>query len=165
MCLTKQIFFVGQNLFLDSPLVVCLHKSLNSCRGVISETDLLCASEAEILKRLSDQGVTQILKPQLRPYLATLYSHQNLSSSANNLSTHFFAPEERSFSNGSHLIAVFIETNKPTSDGQRWPSKRQATSQGQIVTEENFPSYRLGCWQTLVLSARWTKTCSAFCSI
>ncbi|GFU97521.1 uncharacterized protein LOC103524116 [Trichonephila clavipes] len=36
----------------------------------------------------------------------------NLSSSANNLSTLFFAPEERSFSNGSHLIAVFMETNK-----------------------------------------------------
>ncbi|GFY17220.1 uncharacterized protein LOC103524116 [Trichonephila clavipes] len=49
-------------------------------------------------------------------YLATIYSHQNLSSSANNLSTHFFAPEERSFSNGSHLIA---ETNKPTS----WPKR------------------------------------------
>ncbi|GFW43682.1 hypothetical protein TNCV_4770311 [Trichonephila clavipes] len=52
-------------------------------------------------------------------YLATIYSHQNLSSSANNLSTHFFAPEERSFSNGSHLIAVFMETNKPTS----WPER------------------------------------------
>ncbi|GFT07600.1 hypothetical protein TNCV_4045591 [Trichonephila clavipes] len=40
-------------------------------------------------------------------YLTTIYSHQNLSSSTNNLSTHFFAPEERSFSNGSHLIATF----------------------------------------------------------
>ncbi|GFS79379.1 hypothetical protein TNCV_3005991 [Trichonephila clavipes] len=39
-------------------------------------------------------------------YLATIYSHQNLSSSANILATHFFAPEERSFSNGSHLIAT-----------------------------------------------------------
>ncbi|GFX25915.1 uncharacterized protein LOC103524116 [Trichonephila clavipes] len=44
-------------------------------------------------------------------------------------------------------------------------SKRQATSQGQIVTEENFHSYRPGCWQTLVFSARWPKTCSAFCPI
>ncbi|GFY05492.1 putative RNA-directed DNA polymerase from transposon X-element [Trichonephila clavipes] len=40
--------------FLDCPLTVNLHKSLNSCRGVISETDLLCASEAEILEGLSD---------------------------------------------------------------------------------------------------------------
>ncbi|GFX19841.1 hypothetical protein TNCV_1434021 [Trichonephila clavipes] len=54
-------------------------------------------------------------------YLTTIYSHQNLSSSANNLSTHFFAPEERSFSNGSHLIAVFMEMNKPTS----WPKRLQ----------------------------------------
>ncbi|GFT17677.1 hypothetical protein TNCV_2587821 [Trichonephila clavipes] len=29
------------------------------------------------------------------------------------LSTHFFASEERSFSNGSHLIAAFMEMNKP----------------------------------------------------
>ncbi|GFU81847.1 putative RNA-directed DNA polymerase from transposon BS [Trichonephila clavipes] len=42
--------------FLDCPLIVNLHRSLNSCRGVISETDLLCASEAEILDGLSDQG-------------------------------------------------------------------------------------------------------------
>ncbi|GFX07162.1 probable RNA-directed DNA polymerase from transposon X-element [Trichonephila clavipes] len=46
--------------FLDCPLIVNLHRSLNSCRGVISETDLLCASEAEILDGLSDQGVTEI---------------------------------------------------------------------------------------------------------
>ncbi|GFU79763.1 uncharacterized protein LOC103524116 [Trichonephila clavipes] len=47
-------------------------------------------------------------------HLATIYSHQNLSLSAINISTHFFAPEERSFSNGSHLIAAFMEMNKPT---------------------------------------------------
>ncbi|GFS97057.1 hydroxysteroid dehydrogenase-like protein 1 [Trichonephila clavipes] len=57
----------------------------------------------------------------LRLYLATIYSHQNLNSSVNNLSTHFFALEERLFSNGSHLIAVFMETNKPTS----WPKRHQ----------------------------------------
>ncbi|GFW77535.1 hypothetical protein TNCV_2499271 [Trichonephila clavipes] len=58
-----------------------------------------------------------ILKPQLRPaYLATIYSHQNLSSSA---LTHFIAPEKRSFSNGSHLIAAFMKINKPTS----WPKR------------------------------------------
>ncbi|GFT58685.1 hydroxysteroid dehydrogenase-like protein 1 [Trichonephila clavipes] len=34
---------------------------------------------------------------------------------ANNLSTHFFAPEERSYSNGSHIIAAFMEMSKPTS--------------------------------------------------
>ncbi|GFW54689.1 uncharacterized protein TNCV_787911 [Trichonephila clavipes] len=36
------------------------HKSLNSCRGVISEPDLLYDSEGEILEGLSDQGVTQV---------------------------------------------------------------------------------------------------------
>ncbi|GFV89830.1 uncharacterized protein TNCV_4690591 [Trichonephila clavipes] len=43
----------------DSPLTVTPHKPLNSSRGVISESDLLCASETEILEGLSDQGVTQ----------------------------------------------------------------------------------------------------------
>ncbi|GFW14831.1 uncharacterized protein TNCV_1562941 [Trichonephila clavipes] len=46
--------------FLDSALAVCPHKSLNSSRGVISETDLLCASEAEILEGFADQSVTQL---------------------------------------------------------------------------------------------------------
>ncbi|GFW90152.1 hypothetical protein TNCV_1789731 [Trichonephila clavipes] len=43
----------------DSTLTVTPHKSLNSSRGVISEPDLSCASEREILQGLSDQGVTQ----------------------------------------------------------------------------------------------------------
>ncbi|GFW66971.1 hypothetical protein TNCV_4688561 [Trichonephila clavipes] len=129
-----------------------------------------------ILKNLLVPGQTilMILKPELRPYLATIYSHQNLSSSDNNLSARFFAPEERSFSNRFRLIAAFMEMNKPTQAGQRSSnaasslpsdasSKRQATSHGQIATEDNFHTYRPGCWQILVLSARWPKTCSAFC--
>ncbi|GFS88767.1 putative RNA-directed DNA polymerase from transposon BS [Trichonephila clavipes] len=51
--------FLSAKVFLDCPLIVTPHRSLNSCRGVISEPDLLCASEAEILEGLSDQGVTQ----------------------------------------------------------------------------------------------------------
>ncbi|GFT76675.1 hypothetical protein TNCV_3135021 [Trichonephila clavipes] len=43
-----------------SPLIVTPHRTLNSCPGVVSESDLLCASETEILKGLSDQGVTQM---------------------------------------------------------------------------------------------------------
>ncbi|GFW20864.1 uncharacterized protein TNCV_1050851 [Trichonephila clavipes] len=45
--------------FLDSTLTVTPHKSLNCSRGVISESNLLCASEAEILEGLCDHGVTQ----------------------------------------------------------------------------------------------------------
>ncbi|GFW49992.1 uncharacterized protein TNCV_2315741 [Trichonephila clavipes] len=45
---------------MDSNLTVTPHKSLNCCRGVISEPDLLYASEGEILEGLSDQGVTQV---------------------------------------------------------------------------------------------------------
>ncbi|GFU06109.1 uncharacterized protein TNCV_4764491, partial [Trichonephila clavipes] len=52
-------YFLMAKTFLDSTLTVSPHKSLNSSRGVISESDLLCASETEILERLSDQGVTQ----------------------------------------------------------------------------------------------------------
>ncbi|GFV46495.1 uncharacterized protein TNCV_3233821 [Trichonephila clavipes] len=51
--------FLLAKTFIDSPLTVTPHRTLNSCRGVISESDLLCASETEILEGLSDQGVTQ----------------------------------------------------------------------------------------------------------
>ncbi|GFW78906.1 uncharacterized protein TNCV_2059271 [Trichonephila clavipes] len=51
--------FLLAKTFIDSPLIVTPHRTLNSCRGVISESDLLYASETEILEGLSDQGVTQ----------------------------------------------------------------------------------------------------------
>ncbi|GFX14965.1 hypothetical protein TNCV_4897331 [Trichonephila clavipes] len=45
-----------------APLIASPQISLNSCRGVISESDLLSTFEAEILvlEGLSDQDVTQI---------------------------------------------------------------------------------------------------------
>ncbi|GFW31995.1 hypothetical protein TNCV_2600221 [Trichonephila clavipes] len=49
----------------DPPIAVCPHKSLNSYRGVISETDLLCASEAEILEGLADQEARKLIVPLL----------------------------------------------------------------------------------------------------
>ncbi|GFX58438.1 uncharacterized protein TNCV_320201 [Trichonephila clavipes] len=65
--------------FLDSTLTVTPHKSLNCSRGVISESNLLCASEAEILEGLFDQSVTQseittsikdgYLNCKIRPYV------------------------------------------------------------------------------------------------
>ncbi|GFS74866.1 uncharacterized protein TNCV_1395541 [Trichonephila clavipes] len=48
---------------LMDPMLLCPvtpHRSLNSCQGVISEQDLLCSPETEILEGLSDQGVTQV---------------------------------------------------------------------------------------------------------
>ncbi|GFX42485.1 uncharacterized protein TNCV_1520481 [Trichonephila clavipes] len=58
--------FLLTKTFLNCSLTVNLHRSLNSCRGVISETDLLCASEAEILVGLSDQGVTQVRRIKIK---------------------------------------------------------------------------------------------------
>ncbi|GFU39460.1 putative RNA-directed DNA polymerase from transposon BS [Trichonephila clavipes] len=52
--------FLLAKTFLDFPLSVTPHRSLNSCRGIISKPDLLCSSETEILEGLSDQGVTQV---------------------------------------------------------------------------------------------------------
>ncbi|GFW40772.1 hypothetical protein TNCV_4528611 [Trichonephila clavipes] len=51
--------FLLAKTFIDSTLTVTPHKSLNFCRGIISEPDLLCISEAENLEGLSSQGVTQ----------------------------------------------------------------------------------------------------------
>ncbi|GFW67580.1 RNase H domain-containing protein [Trichonephila clavipes] len=52
--------FLMAKTFLGSTLTVTPHKSLNSSRGVISEPDLLGASQTKILEGLSDQGVTQV---------------------------------------------------------------------------------------------------------
>ncbi|GFX52488.1 uncharacterized protein TNCV_4325041 [Trichonephila clavipes] len=52
--------FLLAKSFLNSPVTVSPHKSLNSCRGVISEPDLLGTSDSEILEGFSDQGVTQV---------------------------------------------------------------------------------------------------------
>ncbi|GFY00180.1 uncharacterized protein TNCV_2835371 [Trichonephila clavipes] len=51
--------FLLAKTFLDCPLTVSPHKSLNSSRGVISEPDLICTPETEILEEFSGQGVLQ----------------------------------------------------------------------------------------------------------
>ncbi|GFW57262.1 RNA-directed DNA polymerase from mobile element jockey [Trichonephila clavipes] len=43
--------FLLAKTFLNSPVTVSPHKTLNSCRGVISEPDLLSTPDAEILGR------------------------------------------------------------------------------------------------------------------
>ncbi|GFU20632.1 putative RNA-directed DNA polymerase from transposon BS [Trichonephila clavipes] len=52
--------FLLAKTFLNSPVNVSPHKTLNSCRGVISEPDLLSSPESEILEGFSDQGVIQV---------------------------------------------------------------------------------------------------------
>ncbi|GFX91026.1 uncharacterized protein TNCV_2283181 [Trichonephila clavipes] len=51
--------FLLAKSFLNNPVTVSPHKSLNSCRGVISQPDLLDTPDSEILEGFSDQGVTQ----------------------------------------------------------------------------------------------------------
>ncbi|GFW66601.1 putative RNA-directed DNA polymerase from transposon BS [Trichonephila clavipes] len=51
--------FLLAKTFLDSPLTVSPHSSLNTSCGVISEPNLLTTPEAEILDGFSDQGVIQ----------------------------------------------------------------------------------------------------------
>ncbi|GFS96129.1 uncharacterized protein TNCV_2709981 [Trichonephila clavipes] len=46
--------------FLNSPVTISPHKTLNSCRGTISETDLLSTPDGEILECFSNLGVTQL---------------------------------------------------------------------------------------------------------
>ncbi|GFY22050.1 hypothetical protein TNCV_3296941 [Trichonephila clavipes] len=64
---------------LDSPLIVSPPRCLNSCRVVISDPDLLCAFETEIMEGLSDQGVNQSLH---HLHLKHIYfpTHLSLSS-------------------------------------------------------------------------------------
>ncbi|GFX28452.1 uncharacterized protein TNCV_1152611 [Trichonephila clavipes] len=51
--------FLLAKSFLNNPETVSLHKTLNSCRGVISEPDMLGTPDSEILEGFSDHGVTQ----------------------------------------------------------------------------------------------------------
>ncbi|GFW62626.1 uncharacterized protein TNCV_1886731 [Trichonephila clavipes] len=60
---------------LDCPLTASPHKSLSSSRGVISEPDLLCTSDAEILEEFSDQDVVQP-KLAFAPLNPIITSHQ-----------------------------------------------------------------------------------------
>ncbi|GFT19992.1 uncharacterized protein TNCV_4994051 [Trichonephila clavipes] len=55
--------FLLAKSFLNNPVTVNQHKTLDSCRGVISEPDLLGTPDSEILDGFSDQGVTQATKP------------------------------------------------------------------------------------------------------
>ncbi|GFT89957.1 RNA-directed DNA polymerase from mobile element jockey [Trichonephila clavipes] len=52
--------FLLAKTFFNSPVTVSPHKTLNSCRGVISEPDFLSTPDAEILEGFSDQGVIQV---------------------------------------------------------------------------------------------------------
>ncbi|GFU73378.1 RNA-directed DNA polymerase from mobile element jockey [Trichonephila clavipes] len=51
--------FLLAKTFFNSPVTVSPHKTLNSCRCVISEPDLLSTPDVEILEGFSDQGVIQ----------------------------------------------------------------------------------------------------------
>ncbi|GFX60531.1 uncharacterized protein TNCV_1182501 [Trichonephila clavipes] len=59
-------YFLLAKSFLDCPLTASPHKSHNSSRGVVSEPELLCTSDVEILGRFSDQGVVQVRRITLK---------------------------------------------------------------------------------------------------
>ncbi|GFU46908.1 putative RNA-directed DNA polymerase from transposon BS [Trichonephila clavipes] len=52
--------FLLASTFLNSPVTINPHKSLNTSRGAISESELLSTPESEILEGFSDQGVIQV---------------------------------------------------------------------------------------------------------
>ncbi|GFY26922.1 hypothetical protein TNCV_930631 [Trichonephila clavipes] len=62
--------YLSAKTFLDSPLLITLHKSLTCSRGVISEPDLLYSSGAEILEGFSDQGTTLTIRIFCHGYIA-----------------------------------------------------------------------------------------------
>ncbi|GFT31140.1 uncharacterized protein TNCV_3645381 [Trichonephila clavipes] len=69
---TQTKSFLLAETFLDSPMNIIPHKSLNTSRGVISEPDLLTTPEAEILDEFSDQGVIQIRRITIKKYSAVI---------------------------------------------------------------------------------------------
>ncbi|GFW51467.1 hypothetical protein TNCV_4211451 [Trichonephila clavipes] len=105
---------------------------------------------------------SQIANKTTHTYLATIYSHQNLSSECKQLINSILCTRrEVVLQSPSHcgihgieqadkLVRGFDAASTLPSDAA---SKRQATSQGQISTQENFHSYRPSCWQILISSA------------
>ncbi|GBN69331.1 hypothetical protein AVEN_36036-1 [Araneus ventricosus] len=58
--------FLLAKKFLDYQISVTLHKSLNSCRGVVSDKELMRASESEIIEALSKQCVIAARRISIR---------------------------------------------------------------------------------------------------
>ncbi|GFX93292.1 uncharacterized protein TNCV_150991 [Trichonephila clavipes] len=58
--------FLLTKTFLDSPVSISPHKSLNTCHGVISEPDLLTIPDAEILEGFSDQSVIKVIRVTIK---------------------------------------------------------------------------------------------------
>ncbi|GFY07470.1 uncharacterized protein TNCV_5086551 [Trichonephila clavipes] len=58
--------FLQTKTFLNSPVNIYPHKTLNSCRGIISERDLLTTTDAEILDGFSGQDVIQVRRITIR---------------------------------------------------------------------------------------------------
>ncbi|GBM91605.1 hypothetical protein AVEN_158576-1 [Araneus ventricosus] len=52
--------FLVSKTFLDLPVTITPHKTLNFCRGIVSDDELLFSSDEEILERLSSQGVVNV---------------------------------------------------------------------------------------------------------
>ncbi|GFS58334.1 putative RNA-directed DNA polymerase from transposon X-element [Trichonephila clavipes] len=64
--------FLLAKTFLNSSVTISPHKTLNSCRGVISEPDLLTTPEAEILEGFSNQGVIQVRRITIKKDTAVI---------------------------------------------------------------------------------------------
>ncbi|GFU36503.1 RNA-directed DNA polymerase from mobile element jockey [Trichonephila clavipes] len=81
-------YFLLAKTFLDSPVSVSPHKSLNTCRGVLSEPDLLTIPDAEILEGFSDQAVIQVRRITIKKYSTVLRTkHLILTFKTPNLPT------------------------------------------------------------------------------
>ncbi|GBO22681.1 hypothetical protein AVEN_162738-1 [Araneus ventricosus] len=57
---TQSKAFLVAKTFLDLPVTITPHKTLNFCRGVVSDDELLFSSDEEILEGLSSQGVVNV---------------------------------------------------------------------------------------------------------
>ncbi|GFV32438.1 RNA-directed DNA polymerase from mobile element jockey [Trichonephila clavipes] len=77
--------FLQAKTFLNSPVTICPHKTLNSCRGVLSEPDLLTTTDAEIQWRNGELlGLLQKARKLIVPQLSQTYAQAAKSSTLNN---------------------------------------------------------------------------------
>ncbi|GFV04837.1 uncharacterized protein TNCV_5059411, partial [Trichonephila clavipes] len=129
--------FLLAKSFLDSPITISPHKTLNSCRGVISESDLLTTPDAEILDGFSDQGVIQAnllpsassIKPTTKiasrlpkPISSAAAPDNNLNTSASSLSaeTRTLIRSNKSAAALSTEIQPLPESDPTASNGEHF---------------------------------------------
>ncbi|GFY05411.1 uncharacterized protein TNCV_961071 [Trichonephila clavipes] len=135
--LQSKSFLLAQT-FLDFPLVVFPHKSLNSCPDVISETYLLCASEAEILEGISNQGVTQLSQTYAQAF-NSIHNYPNRSKYNKHSRPSFAMPDITNQMPTTSSSMSAVSTSSSSTQAHLLPSSSSVITSIQSESQLSIP--------------------------